>query len=104
MKRIIQTFKENGHNDGLKLRLWGKGSGFKEGPHKQESNDTLHLCLSSSDYEVFQQGCWYVEELMTKIYKEYSSFTSKKTGTPVCYSISKSENIPASFQGTMYLN
>jgi len=31
----------------LKLRLRGQGSGFKEGPDRKESNEPLHLCVSS---------------------------------------------------------
>lgn len=31
----------------VKLRLRGKGSGFKEGPEQVESEDALNLCVSS---------------------------------------------------------
>ncbi len=33
--------------DIVKLRLRGQGSGYKEGPDKIESNEPLHLCVSS---------------------------------------------------------
>lgn len=63
MKRIIEAckrgFPSNDYsNDVVKLRLRGKGSGFKEGQMKRgkigakiwyliESDEPLHLCISS---------------------------------------------------------
>lgn len=35
--------------DSIKLRLRGKGSGYKEGPNKLESHEPLHLCISCRD-------------------------------------------------------
>ena len=52
MKKIIDTcLIEIGadpevESDIIKLRLRGKGSGYKEGPSKLESEDPLHLCIS----------------------------------------------------------
>lgn len=39
--------------DFVKLRLRGQGSGYKEGPEKLESNEPLHLCVSSRYLEVY---------------------------------------------------
>ena len=40
-----------------KIRLRGKGSGYKEGPEKKESNDPLELCLSSLNWISFCKCC-----------------------------------------------
>lgn len=53
MKKIIDTClfdagsEYKNKQDLVKLRLRGKGSGYKEGPEKKESNEPLHLCVSS---------------------------------------------------------
>jgi len=81
MKRIIQSCQQKGSNmmntqqaDLLKLRLRGRGSGFKEGPEKKESDEPLHLCISSKDQEVYRMACQLVEELLRSIYREYIAF------------------------------
>lgn len=85
---------------GVKLRLRGKGSGFKEGPMNKESEDDLHLCVSSQfldfggmqfnnmfplynqktmmAYDVFKYACENIEDLLLKIYRDYQIFTSEK--------------------------
>jgi hypothetical protein len=98
MKRIVKQCKFLGAIDGLKLRLRGCGSGFKEGPKQKESNDTLHLCLSSSDLEVYRYGCELVENLLKKIYRDYKKFTEGNTSLNVL----KSENYPASLASAMH--
>lgn len=52
----------------MKLRLRGKGSGYKEGPEQQESNESLHLCVSAKDEIVYNSACSRVEKLLTSIY------------------------------------
>jgi hypothetical protein len=37
----------------VKLRLRGRGSGYKEGPEKRESQEPLHLCVSSKHNHLF---------------------------------------------------
>ena len=44
-------------NDVVKLRLRGKGSGFKEGPKQEESKEPLHLCISSRFYDKYKMAC-----------------------------------------------
>ena len=44
-------------NEVLKLRLRGKGSGYKEGPDQQESTESLHLCVSAKDELVYSLAC-----------------------------------------------
>ena len=57
--------------DLIKLRLRGKGSGFKEGIEKIESEEPLHLCVSAKNLKVFNVACKYVDKLLTQIYLEY---------------------------------
>lgn len=102
MKRIIDMCKLKDPNNryGVKLRLRGKGSGFKEGPEYKESEEDLHLCVSSQfvenggydmglmfplytddillAYEVFRFACRSIESLLIKIYKEYETQTGIK--------------------------
>ena len=102
MKKIIDACKEQDPRNkfGVKLRLRGRGSGFKEGPENCESDDDLHLCVSSQfldsngvgvqalfpfqnenvlkAYDVFKTACYYVESLLDKIYKEYQAFQVQK--------------------------
>jgi len=49
MKKIIDECKllEPHSNDIVKLRLRGRGSGYKEGPQNKESDEPLHLCISA---------------------------------------------------------
>lgn len=57
MKLILDYCKENCSSkwtvDCLKLRLRGAGSGYREGMTHEESNEPLHLCISSKDYSVY---------------------------------------------------
>jgi hypothetical protein len=57
MKRIIEICSKNApqgmQNDVVKLRLRGKGSGFREGPRQEESREPLHLCISSRFYDKY---------------------------------------------------
>jgi hypothetical protein len=60
------------HNDySTKIRLRGKGSGYKEGENKEESNIPLQLCISSQDIRAFHDCCLEIEKLLNKIYFEY---------------------------------
>lgn len=58
----------------VKLRLRGKGSGFKEGNKMQESNEPLHLCVSSHNYECYLEACKEVESLLARVYQEYVDY------------------------------
>jgi hypothetical protein len=66
MKRIIEMCSRNvsKSTDVVKLRLRGKGSGFREGPTKEESNDPLHLCISSRFFDKYKIACDSVHELI----------------------------------------
>jgi hypothetical protein len=119
MKQIIDMCKLRDHKNryGVKLRLRGRGSGFKEGSDNKESDDDLHLCVSSqfleygsmdmitvfpfykeniiAAFEVFKLACESVEALLLKIYKEYGMYMMDKHQVQVKLSIKKSENSPA---------
>ena len=119
MKRIIDMcrIKDTMGQFGVKLRLRGKGSGFKEGPDNKESNDDLHLCVSSKflevfdtnldsmlpyyrqnileAYEIFKFAWRGVEALLFRIYEEYKQFMFTKENTVVQLNIKKFENNPA---------
>jgi len=86
MKKIIelcQSYIKNPsliyQNDFLKLRLRGKGSGFKEGPEQRESEEPMHLCVSSKYLEVYNMACQLVEELLNNLYREFDNYC-RKTG------------------------
>ena len=64
MKKIINAVLEKNKIAQLdpqtsiaKLRLRGKGSGFKEGWNHAESNQQLNLCVTSKNNEVFEDLC-----------------------------------------------
>ena len=63
--------------DALKLRLRGKGSGFKEGPDQKESEEPLHLCISVKFEAIYQEACRLVENLLNKIYDDYLAYLRK---------------------------
>jgi len=79
MKRIVDICcQTNGIIlDAVKLRLRGNGSGFKEGPNNRESDEPLHLCISSKYLDKYQLACNLVQELLLSIYEEYYNYCSK---------------------------
>ena len=79
MKKIIDECRKSNESpqDIVKLRLWGQGSGYKEGHLKRESNEPLHLCVSSEFYDKYSTACEEAEKLLAKIYKEYDTFCRK---------------------------
>lgn len=64
--------------DTVKLRLRGRGSGFKEGPRSEESNDPLHLWISSKYSEIYEKAWELTEGLLDSIYDQYLKFAQKK--------------------------
>ena len=78
MKNIINQCKSNpDDSDNVKLRLRGKGSGHKEGPQNKESDEPLHLCVSSKTKEQLNKACVLVNKLFDKINEEYKLFCKK---------------------------
>lgn len=98
MKRIIEICsKDTGAvnmQDIVKLRLRGRGSGFKEGPNKEESEEPLHLCISSRFHDKYQLACHLTQELIQNIYEEYKRFCERSGKEPgVSLQIKKTESI-----------
>ncbi len=84
MKKILNECKmSNGINDNIKLRLRGRGSGYKEGPQNKESDEPLHLCISAKNPEEMKKACAKVDDLLNKIYEEYKKYCIKNNITPV---------------------
>lgn len=71
MKLIVQY-------SGAKLRVRGKGSGFREGSENQESSDPLQLCVSAVTAQSYQLACELIEDLLTAVYYEYMEDCKKK--------------------------
>jgi len=76
MKRIIDYTLLNG-TQSVKLRLRGKGSGYKEGLKNAESDDPLQLCISSMFYEKYNDACTMAQELLMNIFEEYKRYCQK---------------------------
>ncbi len=92
MKNIVEKCCQGFHgpvHDIIKLRLRGKGSGFKEGPEQLESNENLHICISSKYSELLQLASEEVEKLVLSVYKEYYLFRSKKGLTEIKLNLKK---------------
>lgn len=64
-------------NDIVKLRLRGKGSGFKEGPRQEESKEPIHLCISSKFHDKYQLACDMAQDLLANVYEEYRRYSEK---------------------------
>ena len=77
MKKIVDLVQ------GIKLRLRGKGSGFKEGPKNKESEEPLHLCISSKNIEEMNRACLLINNLLEKIYEDYKIYCYKNGLNPV---------------------
>ena len=84
MKKILNECKQNNNiNDIIKLRLRGRGSGYKEGPQNKESDEPLHLCISAKNQEEMKKACGLVDDLLNKIYDEYKKYCIKNNILPV---------------------
>jgi hypothetical protein len=80
-------------HDFVKLRLRGKGSGFREGVCKEESNENLHLCVSSMYYEQYKIACDEITKLILQVYKDYYNYCRNKGIKTEILRIKKFENI-----------
>jgi len=101
MKSILDKLKDK-HFSGpiqevIKLRLRGKGSGYKEGPDNCESDEPLHLCVSSQYFEKYTEACKLAEILLKDTYREYNNFCRSRGRPTKNYKIIKMENSPACF-------
>lgn len=58
----------------VKVRLRGRGSGFREGPDSSESQQPLQLCLSTSCYNGYVEAFGRIIALLQDLYKHYKRF------------------------------
>ena len=98
IKRIIDFTSKGGNGtyimDSVKIRLRGKGSGYKEGPYNRESDEMLNLCVSSKYVDKYRKACSLVQELLINIYEEYKRFCERSGKVPNNnLTIQKIENI-----------
>lgn len=87
MKRIIEECAAGfdpsvNQYEIVKLRLRGRGSGFKEGPQKEESQDPLNLCISSKYKEKYDYACSEMEILINEVYEDYYKFYQYRKNRP----------------------
>ena len=75
MKKIVSSLPSA---DAAKLRLRGRGSGFLEGPAKQESNEPLHLCVSCRDADTYSTVIREVTNLLEDVYAQYGHWCSER--------------------------
>jgi len=73
MKDIV---KKAGLN--AKLRLRGKGSGFKEICTSQESEEPLQLCISCQDAQGYDVAVQSVDTLLRRVYQEFDKFKADR--------------------------
>jgi len=67
---IVKNCINNG--DGTtKIRLRGKGSGYKEGPKNEESQDPMELCISSLNLISYYKCSQDIENLLRNVYYQY---------------------------------
>lgn len=83
MKKIINKCKSSGDGEGIKLRLRGKGSGYREGPENKESDEPLHLCISSKNPEEMKKACLLVDDLLKVIHEDYKEYCEKNNVPPL---------------------
>ena len=78
LRQIIMNYCIRNGDFTTKIRLRGKGSGYKEGPNNEESNEPLELCISSLNAFSYTQCCFQLEILLKQIYYIYYLFECNK--------------------------
>ena len=82
MKNIVNQCKSGNDSENIKLRLRGKGSGYKEGPENKESDEQLHLCISAKNPEILKKACLLVDELLDNIHEDYKKYCQENNLIP----------------------
>ncbi|KAF4672550.1 hypothetical protein FOL47_000385 [Perkinsus chesapeaki] len=77
-----EHMKEIHNKTAAKLRLRGRRSNYREGPEQKESDEPLHLCVSSNDEVSYRRTCEMVEHLMKGVYEDYGVWCSQR-GIPI---------------------
>ena len=79
LKKIIYESCIKYGDNSTKIRLRGKGSGYKEGKVFSESDEPLQLCVSSLNFPTYINCCNLIENLLKRIYKDYAEYLRKIT-------------------------
>ena len=79
LKKIIYESCIKYGDNSTKIRLRGKGSGYKEGKVFSESDEPLQLCVSSLNFPTYINCCNLIENLLKRIYKDYAEYLKKIT-------------------------
>lgn len=66
-----ENMKSIARDTAAKLRLRGRGSGFKEGPEMREADEPLVLCVSAENGEGYRAAIAKVSDLFERIYGDY---------------------------------
>lgn len=101
MKRIVELCSSGldcQPHDIIKLRLRGKGSGFKEGPNQEESSEPLHMCVSSKFYDCYVLACEEIGKLLAGVYKEFQDYKIGKGVFSEGLKVRKFENVNRALQ------
>ena len=83
-KLLRQILLENCINLGdhtTKIRLRGKGSGYKEGPKNEESKDPMELCISSLNMLSYMRCSQAIENLLLNVYYQYYLYQCKNASS-----------------------
>ena len=78
LKKIIYESCTKFNDFSTKIRLRGKGSGYKERKNFIESKEPLQLSVSSLSYFNYLNCCVLVEILLKKIYRDYANYLKTK--------------------------
>jgi hypothetical protein len=65
-------------NTGAKLRIRGRGSGFKEGPDNTEADEPLMICVSATSSNGFEACINDVESLLRYVHDQYYAFCERR--------------------------
>jgi hypothetical protein len=73
-----QHVKRVAEASGAKLRLRGRGSGFREGHEQEESSDPLMLCVSAPDSRSYKVAVSLLSEHIEDVYNQYRKACPEK--------------------------
>lgn len=86
IRAIIYSFPDyNVHK--LKIRLTGKGSGYRDSYRKceNETNEDLKIHVSSLSSSVFDGACCQLENMLKEIYSDFEAFLkTRKESLIIC--------------------
>lgn len=69
-----------------------------------ESEEPLHLCISSKYFDKYKRACNLVQELIINVYEEYKRFCERNGRMPTTnLTILKEENISAKKNNNQYV-